>query len=153
MTVSYSCLSFDALTLRQLYELLALRQEVFVVEQDCPYLDADGKDYESYHVLAYTDGNLTGYTRLVPKGISYPDYVSIGRVVNAESVRGRGTGKELMRESIRYCRELWGAEKIKISAQCYLLEWYGSLGFVPVGEEYLEDDIPHHAMILDEKRR
>lgn len=146
--ISYSCLSFDELNLRQLYDCMVLRQEVFVVEQDCPYLDADGKDFSSYHVLGYEGDKLRAYTRLVPEGVSYKAYVSIGRVVNSKEVRGQGTGKVLMEKSIAYCRELWGNLPIKISAQCYLLEWYAKLGFVPVGEEYLEDDIPHHAMVL-----
>lgn len=147
--VKYICLSFSEFSLTQLYDIMVLRQEVFVVEQNCPYLDADGKDYESYHVLGYRDEKLVTYTRLVPKGLSYEKYMAIGRVVNSKSVRGEGLGTELMEKSIEYCREIWGDEPIKISAQCYLLKWYEKLGFKPVGAEYLEDDIPHHAMILD----
>ena len=146
--IKYSCLSFSALSSQQLYEIMVLRQEVFVVEQDCPYLDADGRDYDSYHVLGYQGDKLVTYTRLVPQGISYEKYPSIGRVVSSPIVRGKGLGIELMTKSIAYCRELWGNKTIKISAQCYLLKWYGKLGFVPVGEEYLEDNIPHHGMIL-----
>ena len=146
--MKYICIAFSEFTLEQLYETLKLRQDVFVVEQDCPYLDCDGKDYKSYHVLAYQEEDLVAYTRLVPRGISYEKYVSIGRVVNAKAVRGSGIGKELMRYSIENCRKLWGNTPIKISAQCYLLKWYGNLGFEPVGEEYLEDNIPHHAMVL-----
>lgn len=146
--IKYSCLSFSQLSTKQLYEVMILRQEVFVVEQDCPYLDADGRDYDSYHVVGYQGDKLLTYTRLVPQGISYENYISIGRVVSSISARGQGLGEELMRKSIGYCQELWGEQSIKISAQCYLLKWYGKLGFEPVGEEYLEDDIPHHGMIL-----
>lgn len=147
--IKYSCLAFSELSLQQLYDMMVLRQEVFVVEQDCPYLDADGKDYDSYHLMGYKGDKLVTYTRLVPRGISYEKYVSIGRVVNSKLIRGTGAGKELMQQSIAYCKRMWPQEAIKISAQCYLLKWYGELGFKPVGEEYLEDDIPHHAMILE----
>ncbi len=146
--IKYSCLSFSELSTKQLYEIMALRQEVFVVEQYCPYLDADGRDYDSYHVVGYQDDKLVTYTRLVPQGLSYDDYPSIGRVVSSPSVRGQGLGNELIEKSVAYCHELWGDKTIKISAQCYLLKWYEKLGFKPVGEEYLEDDIPHHAMVL-----
>lgn len=146
--IKYSCLSFSELSTKQLYEIMVLRQEVFVVEQDCPYLDADGSDYASHHVLGYQADKLVTYTRLVPQGVSYEDYPSIGRVVSSASVRGKGLGYELMQKSIAYSRELWGDKTIKISAQCYLLKWYGKLGFKAIGEEYLEDDIPHHGMIL-----
>lgn len=146
--IKYSCLSFTELSTKQLYEIMVLRQEVFVVEQDCPYLDADGRDYDSYHVVGYQADRLVTYTRLVPQGLSYEDYPSIGRVVSSPSIRGKGLGDELMKKSVAYCHELWGKKPIKISAQCYLLKWYEKLGFEPVGEEYLEDDIPHHGMIL-----
>jgi len=146
--VKYVCLSFSELSLTQLYDVMALRQEVFVVEQNCPYLDADGRDQDSYHVLGYKDEKLVTYTRLVPQGLSYDDYVSIGRVVSSPLVRGEGLGDELMNKSVAYCRKIWRDTAIKISAQCYLLKWYKKLGFEPVGTEYLEDDIPHHAMVL-----
>ena len=126
---------------------MVLRQEVFVVEQDCPYLDADGKDQMAHHLMGYLDNQLVAYTRLVPKGISYEKYISIGRVITAQSVRRGGYGKELMKRSIQQIRILYGQQAIKISAQCYLLKFYKGLGFEPVGEEYLEDNIPHIAMI------
>jgi ElaA protein len=140
---------FDELNTRDLYELLRLRQEVFVVEQDCPYLDADGKDYESYHLMGRdSSGHIQAYTRLVPKGISYENYASIGRVVTSQAVRGQGLGKMLMHESLEAIRKLFPEEKVKISAQCYLIPFYESLGFQVIGEEYLEDNIPHIGMIL-----
>ena len=146
--LSYRRCSFDQLDLRTLYAVMRLRQEVFVVEQDCPYLDADGKDQASWHVLGEdADGILRAYTRLVPRGVSYANYPSIGRVVTSAAVRGWGEGYELMRESIAACRALWGDTAIKISAQSHLQEFYGRLGFVGTGPGYLEDNIPHRAMI------
>ena len=145
------CLFFDELTLAQLYDLMALRQTVFVVEQNCPYLDADGKDAGSWHVLGFDEnsGKLVAYTRLLPKGLTYADYASIGRVVTAPGVRGQGVGRRLMEESLRQAKRLFGNTPIRISAQSYLVEFYRELGFTPVGEEYLEDGIPHMGMLLE----
>ncbi|MEN0002930.1 MAG: GNAT family N-acetyltransferase [Bacteroidota bacterium] len=144
--LSFQCLSFPELTLDQLYALLALRQNVFVVEQDCPYLDADGKDQAAWHLLGYEGEQLVAYTRLLPKGISYSKYAAIGRVVTDQSTRGKGYGRLLMQESIKQCQLLFGESPIKISAQTYLLDFYTSLGFQAVGEPYLEDGIPHVGM-------
>ena len=147
--LSYFCHQFEELSLDQLYTILQLRQEVFIVEQDCPYLDADGKDQGSYHVLGIDQKNrLQAYTRLVPPGISYDRYVSIGRVVTSSEIRGKGQGIPLMNYSIEQCQNLWPNHQIKISAQVYIVKFYESLGFEVVGEEYLEDDIPHIAMVL-----
>lgn len=146
----FSCQSFDELNVYELYELLALRQEVFIVEQNCPYLDCDGKDQESYHFCGRDEqGKLVCYTRLLPKGLAYEEYASIGRVLSSASVRSTGAGRELMRQSIDKCRELFGNEPIKIGAQSYLLKFYESFGFRSTGEEYMEDGIPHTKMILD----
>lgn len=146
--LSYRCLRFDQLTLDQLYKILQLRQEVFIVEQNCPYLDADDKDQSSYHILGTDDqGILQAYTRIVPEGISYPNYTSIGRVITSLSIRGKNQGKSLMEFSIGECLRLWPKKSIKISAQTYILKFYKGLGFEAVGEEYLEDDIHHIAMI------
>ncbi|MCI4651320.1 GNAT family N-acetyltransferase [Phaeodactylibacter sp.] len=148
-SISFNCLPFEKLSLQELYDSMALRQEVFVVEQNCPYLDADGKDEAGHHLLGYnTDGKLMAYTRLLPPGISYPDYASIGRVVTSPSARRTGAGKILMRESIGWCARLYGEVPIKISAQVYLTHFYESFGFEKVGAEYLEDDIPHVGMVL-----
>lgn len=147
--ISFSCLPFAELSPYALYEILALRQEVFVVEQNCPYQDCDGKDLPSWHLMGRDEsGKLLCYTRLLPKGISYEQYVSIGRVVSSPSARGTGAGKILMEESIRQCRQLFGNEPIKIGAQTYLLRFYEGFGFRSTGEEYLEDGIPHTSMIL-----
>lgn len=128
---------------------MALRQEVFVVEQNCPYLDADGKDLSAWHLMGFDSGNnLVAYTRLLPEGVSYEGYTSIGRVVSSPAVRGAGAGREVMQRSIGMCRHLFGPLPIKIGAQTYLLRFYESLGFHSTGEEYLEDGIPHTKMIL-----
>ena len=145
---SFQCLHFDKLSTRQLYRISALRQEVFVVEQNCPYLDADGKDEHAYHFMLWKNDDLAGYFRLLPKGISYTDYASIGRVVTAPLYRSQNLGRELMRQALIWCSILFPGEKIKISAQSHLENFYGSFGFEPTGEYYLEDDIPHSAMIF-----
>ncbi len=147
--LNFSCLPFDQLTPLELYDIMALRQEVFVVEQNCPYLDADGKDPHCWHLTGRNDeGKLVCYTRLLPKGLAYDDYASIGRVVSSPSVRGTGIGKILMQQSIDTCIRLFGNQPIKIGAQSYLLRFYEGFGFRSTGEEYLEDGIPHTKMIL-----
>ncbi len=145
---SFQCLHFDKLSTRQLYRISALRQEVFVVEQNCPYLDADGKDEHAYHFMLWKNDDLAGYFRLLPKGISYTDYASIGRVVTAPLYRSQNLGRELMRQALIWCSILFVGEKIKISAQSHLEKFYESFGFKATGEYYLEDDIPHSAMIF-----
>jgi len=144
----FECFEFDKLSLRQLYRVMQLRQEVFVVEQDCPYLDCDDKDTESYHVCGFDrSDSIEAYTRLVPPGVSYDGYSSIGRVVTSEAIRRQGQGVPLMEESIRYCLRFWPTYDIKISAQVYIKRFYENLGFVTTGDEYLEDGIPHVAML------
>lgn len=146
--VRFRCVPFYDLSTDELYEMLRLRAEVFVVEQDCVYQDLDNKDQRSYHLLCFDGENdLIGYTRLAPKGISYPEYASIGRVVTSDKVRRKGIGKEIMKKSILEIERLFGQKEIKISAQCYLDKFYREIGFNPVGEEYLEDGIPHIGMV------
>lgn len=147
-----TCRPFAELSVFELYEILALRQEVFIVEQNCPYLDCDGKDYDSHHLMIRDEatGKLLASTRLLPEGLAYKNYVSIGRVVSSPSARGTGIGRFLMRVSIEKTQELFGTQHpIKIGAQRYLLKFYESFGFRSTGEEYLEDGIPHTKMILD----
>lgn len=146
MKVNYVIKHFDELTTRELYALLRLRNEVFIIEQNCPYLDLDEKDFACFHVLYYADDQLAGHTRLLPKGISYDD-VSIGRVATGTAYRGLGLGRQLMEASINGCYEKFGRSDIRISAQLYLLKFYQSLGFQEVGEPYDEDDIPHIEMV------
>ena len=150
--IKWTLKNFDDLTLRELYGALALRQAVFVVEQNCPYVDADGRDQAAFHLFAHdTEGDLVACTRLIPAGISYEKYASIGRVVTAEKVRGTGLGRELMARSIEACGGLFPGQPVKISAQAHLEKFYQSLGFAPTGEAYLEDGIPHVGMILGQK--
>jgi ElaA protein len=147
--LTFSCLRFADLSPYELYDIMALRQEVFIVEQNCPYLDADGRDQDSWHLLGRdATGRLVVYTRLLPRGLAYEAYASIGRVVNSPSVRGTGVGKVLMQRSIEMCRYLFENQPIKIGAQSYLLRFYEGLGFRSTGEEYLEDGIPHTKMVL-----
>lgn len=138
---------FGDLSVIDLYQILKLRSEVFVIEQHCIYLDMDGKDTEAYHLLGYEKGVLGAYARILPQGVSYPDYSSIGRVCTGNGYRGQGLGKRLMQTAIQNCQTLFPNVNIKISAQSYLLKFYAELGFEALGQEYLEDDIPHRAMV------
>lgn len=140
--------SFDQLTTYQLYEILALRAEVLVVEQNCPYQDLDGKDKYSHHLVGYDDNNVSiAYARLVPPDISYSGDASIGRVVTKPSARGKGLGIELMNVAVAKLNALFPKKDIRISAQSYLVDFYTKFGFVSTGKEYLEDDIPHTEML------
>lgn len=146
MTLRFSIKTFDELSPRELYDVLQLRSEVFVVEQQCIYLDADGKDPESLHVLGYIGSHLVACCRILPAGLSYNGYCSIGRVATQLEHRGKNYGRALMEEAIRFCLKQY-TEPIKISAQAYLEKFYTGLGFKTVSATYLEDDIPHVAMV------
>ncbi len=142
--------TFSQLTTDRLYAILRLRAEVFVVEQTCYYQDLDDKDQDSLHLCGYDpDGRLAAYARILDRGISYPDYASIGRVITAPFARGRGLGRPLMREAIRVLHATYGVQPVKISAQAHLQGYYGSVGFVGIGEIYDEDGIPHRAMVAE----
>jgi ElaA protein len=150
MSLEYTLKHFSHLTNQELYAILEARIAVFCVEQNCPYQDCDGKDLEAYHVLGKdADGVLQTYCRLLEKGVTYESYASIGRVLTSAAYRGKGEGKVLMRQAIQFIGELYPMQKVKISAQCYARVFYESLCFEAVGEEYLEDDIPHISMVLD----
>ncbi len=147
--LEFLCLPFDDLDLKQLYQIMALRQNVFSVEQNCAYLDADGLDYGSWHLMGvHPDGRIRAYARLLPKDLAYPGYASIGRVVTDREARRFGFGKELMRHAMKNLENLFGKTPVKISAQAYLVKFYESFGFKPTGAEYLEDNIPHIAMVF-----
>jgi ElaA protein len=138
---------FDKLTAAELHAVLALRCSVFIMEQNCPYLDPDHKDLHSYHVMGWAGNELVAVARIVEPGISY-DEVSIGRVATSSSVRGTGAGKMLMTKTMEFIRNIFGNVPIRISAQSYLQKYYESYGFVRSEKaEYLEDDIPHLDMI------
>ena len=136
---------FDELTLDELYNILQLRNEVFIVEQNCVYKDLDGKDRSAWHLMAVENDRLVAYTRILPPGVSYND-PAIGRVVTSSLKRRSGLGRELMKRSIEACRIFFGKTSITLSAQVYLQSFYESFGFMPVGEEYLDDGIPHIKM-------
>ena len=138
---------FSELSVFELYEILKLRSEVFVVEQNCPYLDCDDKDQASYHVMVYEEDQLIACARCLPKDISSAGYCSIGRVVSSLKFRRSGAGRYVMEQAIQCCEREFPNERIKISAQSYLKVFYRSFDFEEVGEEYLEDFIPHCAMI------
>lgn len=137
---------FDELTPDELYAILRLRSEVFVVEQNCVFQDMDDKDQQCYHLMGWQNNLLAAYTRLVPPGVSY-EQPSIGRVVTSPRVRRDGVGKQLMNQSIDETNNLFGKRSIKIGAQLYLKSFYESLGFVQSGEIYDEDGIDHIHMI------
>ena len=145
--LQWTCKKFDELTVDELYQALRLRSEVFVVEQNCVFLDMDDKDQGSYHLLGTKAGKLVAYTRLVPPGLVY-DEPSIGRVVTAPSERRTGAGRALMNQSISMIKKLFGQQPVRIGAQLYLKNFYASLGFSQVSEVYLEDGIEHIYMIL-----
>ena len=146
MEIQWRLKKFEELTPLELYALLQLRSEVFVVEQNCVFLDADDKDQGSFHLMGYINNKVVAYTRLVPPGYIY-EQTSIGRVVTAPSVRRNGAGKLLMQESIAACYQLFGNSPIKIGAQFYLKTFYEGLGFQQISDIYLEDGIEHIYML------
>ena len=142
----WTCQRFEELSVRQLYEVLALRSRVFVVEQNCVFLDIDGLDPLTLHLLGTgDDGALKAYARLIPPGLKAADAL-IGRVVTSPAARGGGTGRLLMAEAVAQCERLWPGAAITLHAQAHLERFYGSFGFVPVGEPYIEDGISHIEM-------
>ena len=140
-------LNFNGLNVLQLYQIMALRSEVFIVEQNCVYQDADEKDINGFHVFGVSKNEVLAYSRILPPGVSY-EQPSIGRVVTSGKIRGNGFGKILMQHSINFCHELFPQMDIVISAQQYLERFYIDLGFVKISEMYLEDNIPHIKMKL-----
>jgi ElaA protein len=144
--VEFYLKKFNELSLNELHDLLTLRSEVFVVEQDCVYLDIDGKDKQAQHILGFENKTLVAYARIFEKGVIYSEYASIGRVVVSQSHRSQNIGHQLMTNSIQFIENK--KNKIKISAQSHLEKFYNQHGFQKVGKEYLEDGIPHIAMII-----
>lgn len=148
--MEYKIKEFDQLSNRELYEALQLRNDVFIVEQKCPYNDIDGKDFKSIHLLAEDNNKLTAYLRIIPKGLSYPQ-ASIGRVLVRKENRGQGLARDILVKAIQFITKEWNEKEIKIGAQLYLKSFYKSLGFIEVSEPYLEDDIPHIDMVYHHK--
>lgn len=148
MQIDWRLKKFEELTPFELYAILQLRNEVFVVEQNCVFQDADDKDQLAWHLMGFNNNKLIAYTRLLPQGTAY-EQASIGRVVTSPSVRREGAGRMLMQESIEKLHQLFGKMPIKIGAQLYLKKFYESFGFHQVSDVYLEDGIEHIYMIKD----
>lgn len=147
MTIEWVCKHHSDLGKEQLYALLKLRSEVFVVEQKCAYPDLDGQDLEgdTYHLMGWEDDQLKAYLRLLDPQSQGGDVV-IGRVITAPQARGQGVGHEMMEQALKQAEKHWPQVPIYLSAQAHLQGYYGKYGFVVAGEEYLEDDIPHIGM-------
>jgi ElaA protein len=148
MNIAWYHKHFNDLSTTELYQILQLRNEVFIVEQNCPFQDLDDKDFKCFHLIGFdTDSQqIMAYTRIVPAGVSYEE-ASIGRVVTSPQARGGGIGKELMQKSLELLEELYGGVSIKIGAQYYLNKFYESFGFQQIEEIYLEDGIEHILMV------
>jgi ElaA protein len=145
--MSWKIKNFNQLSTHELYELLQVRTQVFVVEQECPYLEVDGKDLQSHHLYREENGEVVAYARLLPAGVSYNE-PSIGRVLVKEGHRRKGFASELVKRGLAFIHDEWGNQPVKIQAQEYLREFYGSFGFRAITETYLDDGIPHIDMIL-----
>lgn len=139
---------FEELTAAELYEMLKLRVDIFVVEQNCPYPELDNLDQQSVHLAYRENGKILAYARLVPGEIKY-GVPSIGRVIVSPDARGRGLARELIRRSIDFIFTEWRPEEIRLQGQLYLKEFYQSFGFDPISDVYDEDGIPHLDMKLD----
>lgn len=136
------------LTAQHLYDIFKLRQDVFIIEQQCIYPDIDGKDTKALHLMGYDAEQLVAYARLFAPNDYFADHCSFGRLATAQSARGKGIGKELVIRCIELCKQHWPNSTIEISGQYYLLDFYRNLGFKPVGDIYLEDDIEHMRFLL-----
>ncbi|MBD7911292.1 MULTISPECIES: GNAT family N-acetyltransferase [Clostridium] len=144
--MNWNLKKISELTIEELYKILKLRSEVFVVEQQCVYQDCDGKDESSYHLYLEDKGEIVAYLRILPRKISYEE-MSIGRVVVKKSYRGQSVASEMLKKAIEFIEEKLNQMEIRISAQAHLINFYGSFGFKAVTEEYLEDGIPHIEML------
>jgi ElaA protein len=138
--------TFEELSLDELYTLLQLRSEIFVVEQDCVYQDVDGKDQKALHILGWEEGKLIAYTRCFKPG-DYFEEAAIGRILVRENYRKFGYGHQITKASIKAIKKYFHTDTVKISAQTYLVIFYETHGFRAIGDRYLEDGIPHVAML------
>jgi ElaA protein len=146
--VVFKCKPFNSLNIDELHSILALRSEVFVVEQNCVYQDIDGKDKKALHIIGYSNEEIVAYARIFDKGVIYPEYCSIGRIATSFTERGKKFGHQLVEFSIKQSHKSFNSGAIKISAQAHLEKFYGLHGFRASGETYLEDGIPHVGMLL-----
>ncbi|WP_419881883.1 GNAT family N-acetyltransferase [Peribacillus sp. B-H-3] len=149
--MSWVLKKFSELTNHEIYRILEERTRVFVVEQNCPYLEADGKDTACYHLFLEEEGVMQAYLRVVPPGVSYKQ-ASLGRVLVKKEFRGNGLAHELIKRGIEFVQHELRETVIKIQAQAYLEDFYGSFGFKAISEPYIDDYIPHIDMLLSEKR-
>lgn len=140
--------AFEELNIHELYAILALRNEVFILEQNCPYQDIDGKDIDNLHVMGYENGELVGYCRILKPGVTYKE-ASIGRVIVKREYRKGQYGSQLMRQAMSYMIANLNILNIRISAQAHLVKFYSQFGFETCGEIYLEDDIEHIEMYFE----
>ena len=146
--MQFKIIPFKDLTNNELYDLLQVRVDVFVVEQDCPYPELDNKDKLCMHYIGIIENKVMATARIVPKGVSYEE-LSIGRVAIHKDYRGMDFGKQMMQDIILYMENKWPGEAIRISAQSHLEQFYNEFGFLPTGKCYLEDGIPHMEMLLE----
>ncbi|MGC4128648.1 MAG: GNAT family N-acetyltransferase [Bergeyella sp.] len=144
--VVWKAKSFDELNTSDLYKILQSRMEVFIIEQECHYLDLDDEDQKAIHFWAEENGEILAYCRIFDKGIKYPE-TSIGRVLTTEKGRGKGLGKKLVDYAVQIIENRFHTSEIRISAQDYLIQFYTDFGFQSTGKKYLEDDIPHTEML------
>lgn len=149
--VKWEIKPFKKLSLIEFHDVIALRIAVFIVEQNCPYQELDGKDFKAIHVIGKDNkGKIIATARILPKGITY-DEVAIGRVVTAQSIRHLKKGHKLMNVCMTYIKDNYPNENVKLSAQSHLVNYYGAHGFTETGKYYLEDDIPHSEMLFEAK--
>lgn len=148
MLNNWKVCSYDDLSKKEFHQIIILRQQVFIVEQNCPYQDADEKDFNSYHLMGFDKSDkLIAYLRIVAPGISYKE-ASLGRIVTDIKYRGTGLGAEVVKVGIKHTKSIFGVSELRISAQSHLVSFYEKFNFVSTGKEYLEDDIPHTEMLL-----
>ena len=145
MNLQWQTLSFTRLTLEKMYAVLRLRQQVFVVEQKCAYLDLDNLDQPATHMLGMRGTELLAYQRCLPPGLNYPES-SLGRIIVCPTMRGQQLGRELVQRGVKHNLLHWPNNDICISAQAHLQDFYADCGFIAEGDEYLEDNIPHRKM-------
>ena len=149
MKFEHQVKSFQELSLEEFHDIVALRIQIFIIEQNCPYQEVDGKDKLAHHLFFKNEmDEIIAVTRILPQGISYEE-VAIGRVVVHEEYRGTGLGNQLMAESMNFVRDKYGDVPVRLSAQKHLENYYGNHGFKSTGKEYLEDGIPHVEMLYN----
>ena len=149
MKFEHQVKSFQELSLEEFHDIIALRIQIFIIEQNCPYQEVDGKDKLAHHLFFKNEmDEIIAITRILPQGISYAE-VAIGRVVVHEDYRGTGLGNQLMSDSMNFVRDKYGEVPVRLSAQKHLENYYGNHGFKSTGKEYLEDGIPHVEMLYN----